>query len=230
MFTGIINKTGKVIGIRERTAREGKEYSFTFGTRFKSVRVRDSIAVEGVCLTVVSLKKKKSGTDFTSEISEETMRKTTMGTLRAGREVNLEQSLRAGDRIGGHFVLGHVDATGNLQAVKEELNSKLFTFSYPPALDPFVIYKGSIAVNGISLTVASLRKGSFHVSILPFTEKGTTLKNIRTGDPVNIETDILAKVAAKQAEGRGRAARDSEDLYQKIDIDWSAIPADERMG
>ena len=200
MFTGIIASTGKIIRIESKPSGEGRGLSLSVRSRLKSVHLRESIAVDGICLTVIGKKKNKKGFDFTAEISEETLKKTTLEFLNAGTEVNLEQALKASGRLGGHFVQGHVDAVGRLIGASQEGNSKLFTFSYPPFLGPFIVPKGSIAVNGISLTLVNADAETFSVSILPFTEKNTSLARKRPQDRVNLEADILAKIVAKQVQ------------------------------
>jgi len=156
----------------------------------------DSLAVNGVCLTVVSA----DGGGIHADISPETARVTTLGTLKRGAVVNLEQPLRADARLGGHFVQGHVDATGTIEEIRRDGDSFWLTVKFPTALAPYIVRKGSIAVNGISLTVAGLGDRQFDVQIIPYTWEHTNLHAARQGEPVNIECDILGKYVARIAE------------------------------
>jgi riboflavin synthase len=225
MFTGIIASPGKVLNISGRSSKEGEGLLITVRSGFKSIATGESLAVDGVCLTVTGKKKSKGGSDFTAEASEETLKRTTLKFLRPGDAVNLERALKAGGKMGGHFVQGHVDAVGRVLGISPEGTSRLFTFSYPPFLDPFIVPKGSIAVDGISLTVvdSDAGSGSFSVSVLPFTEKNTSLARKRPGDRVNLEADILAKIVAKQVQILKRENRGTDELYQKVQVDWSEI-------
>jgi riboflavin synthase len=153
----------------------------------------ESVCVNGVCLTVVG----PDGDGMHADVSPETARVTTIGRLSAGAPVNLERSLRADARLGGHFVQGHVDATGAIESVVEEGDSYRLTVSVPSALEPLIVHKGSIAIDGISLTVASIGAGSIDVQIIPFTWLHTNLHARRAGDPVNIECDILGKYVVR---------------------------------
>ena len=181
MFTGIIEKTGVVSSL------EGKK--LTLQARFHKISLGESVAVNGCCLTVVS---KKEGR-LVFDLSEETLQKTNLGQLKKGSKVNLERSLRAGDRLGGHFVLGHVDAVGKIISLKRLKSSLIMIVSFPQDLRPYMVEKGSVAVDGISLTLYNLEKTSFKVSIIPHTETYTSLHQKKVGDFVNLETDILAK-------------------------------------
>ena len=186
MFTGIVEAVGEIAamqasgaGLRVRIATDLSP----------ELAAGDSLAVNGTCLTVVS-----RAADFVEmDISPETMRVTSLGQLAAGRLVNLERPMRADARFGGHFVQGHVDATGTLTAVSPEGESRRLTFSFPAGLVPNIVPKGSIAVDGISLTVASVKGGRFDVQIIPFTWEHTNLRILKTGDRVNLECDILGK-------------------------------------
>jgi riboflavin synthase len=156
----------------------------------------DSLAHNGVCLTVVDADPEH----VVTEVSPETLRVTSLGGLRPGALVNLERPLRADSRLGGHFVLGHVDATGAITAIAQEGEFYRITITYPPHLAPLLIPKGSVAVDGISLTVAELRAGEFDVQIIPFTWDHTNLQASRVGDPVNLEADVLGKYVVRVAE------------------------------
>ena len=161
----------------------------------------ESIAVDGACLTVTAHR----GRRFTADVTPETLRRTTLGALPRGARVNLERALRVGDRIGGHIVLGHVDGVGRLLAIRPEGNWFLYRFRAPRALAPYLVEKGSIAVDGVSLTIFDCRGTSFTVALIPHTLKETTLGERRPGDRVNLEADVLLKhIAALVRSRRGR--------------------------
>jgi riboflavin synthase alpha subunit len=196
MFTGLIEALGQI----EEVARTATGIRIVVATDLAGeLTPGDSLAINGVCLTVVDAGRGRMQAD----VSPETARVTTLGALVAGARVNLERSLRADARIGGHFVQGHVDGTGRLEAVKPEEDSYRLTFSFPPELDPYIVTKGSIAVDGVSLTVASMERNRFDVQIIPFTWLHTNLSGGRRGDPVNLECDILGKYAVKALGQRG---------------------------
>ncbi|HEX6973869.1 MAG TPA: riboflavin synthase, partial [Vicinamibacterales bacterium] len=159
----------------------------------------DSLAVNGVCLTVVSA----DPDGIHADISPETARVSTLGALKRGSLVNLERPLRADARLGGHFVQGHVDATGTIEDIRQDGDSYWLTVRYPPLLAPYIVRKGSIAVNGISLTVAGLDDKHFDVQLIPFTWEHTNLKQSKQGEMVNIEVDILGKYVVRVAELAG---------------------------
>lgn len=193
MFTGLIESVGTI----ERIDETGTGLRLTVRTELATeVSDGDSLAVNGVCLTVVDA----SGDRASFDVSPETVNVTTVGGLERGSLVNLERSLRADARIGGHFVQGHVDGTGRIQAVKQEGDSYRLTVTFPAELETFVVHKGSIAVDGISLTVASLDGNSFDVQIIPFTWEHTNLRAAAPGHPVNIECDILGKYVVRALE------------------------------
>jgi riboflavin synthase len=187
MFTGIIEEIGRIQSVsrcrgalRARVLRPDSRKDLSEG---------DSIAVDGVCLTVVA-----RGPDwFEAEISPETCRRSTLGAARAGRKVNLERPLAASGRLGGHFVQGHVDATGTVRSIRGEGAFVEMAFRYPASLRGLLVEKGSIAVNGVSLTIASLTSTAFTVAHIPHTLDVTNLGVLRPGVAVNLEVDILAK-------------------------------------
>jgi len=156
----------------------------------------DSLAVNGVCLTVVSADQD----GIHADVSPETVRITSFGTLRRGSMVNLERPLRADSRIGGHFVQGHVDATGTIDELRQEGESSWLTVKFPADIAPLIVRKGSIAVNGISLTVAGVDTRRFDVQVIPFTNAHTNLRFAKLADVVNIECDILGKYVARAME------------------------------
>lgn len=209
MFTGIIESVGKI----KARKKKGASLSMAIETQFKKISVGESVAVDGVCLTVTEKKTMKSGGIFSADLSPETRQKTTLDLIAVGAEVNLERSLQMNDRFGGHFVQGHVDGTGRIQRIAAEGNSKLYFFSYPPNLRPFLIEKGSVAVNGISLTIVHCLDECFSVAIIPFTEENTALRSREKGDAVNIECDILAKMVAAQTQNLLKTNLAAE-LYQ----------------
>jgi riboflavin synthase len=190
MFTGLIEDVGSVLelnpvpgGFRLRV-RTGLAAELALG---------DSLAVNGVCLTVISLDGDTAGAD----IGPETARVTTLGGLRAGSAVNLERAMRADSRFGGHFVQGHVDATGALTSMREDGDSRWLTIGFPPQLAGLLVPKGSVAVDGISLTVAALAEASFDIMIIPHTWTHTNLSSRQPGDPVNLECDMVGKYVAR---------------------------------
>jgi riboflavin synthase len=153
----------------------------------------ESVSVSGACLTVVAVK----GRAFQTDVSPETLARSTLSVKKVGDQVNLERALRLGDRLGGHLVTGHVDALGTLQDRREGPEHLELTFELPAALAPLVIEKGSIAVEGVSLTVNAVRDQAFLVNIIPYTAKDTTLDGLKVGDRVNLETDIIGKYVAR---------------------------------
>lgn len=157
------------------------------------IAIGDSISVQGVCLTVT----RKENTVFFADVSRETMAKTTLSRLQEGSRVNLEPSLRAGDALGGHMVSGHVDAVGNLRAAGEDARSRRLEFEVPAEFARFVAPKGSICVDGVSLTVNTADGRRFDVNIIPHTNTVTTLGGLRVGDEVNIEIDLVARYLAR---------------------------------
>ncbi len=187
MFTGIIEETGSIEAIRARN--QGMAVKIAAKTVPATLRIGDSIAVNGVCLTVVSA----GDSAFECELSPETMRRTTFARAREGITVNLERPLAAGSPLGGHFVLGHVDGMGHMLSSIASGDGVEMTFSHPRELDRYLVFKGSIAVDGISLTIASLHETSFCVAVIPHTLRNTNLRHLRAGDAVNLEVDILGK-------------------------------------
>jgi riboflavin synthase len=162
----------------------------------------DSLAVNGVCLTVTEA----DAAETQAEIGPETMRVTTLGRIAAGERVNLERPLRADSRVGGHFVQGHVDGVGYVEEVRTDGDCHWLTVSFPRALAPYLVRKGSVAVDGISLTVADLRPDQFDVQLVPFTLEHTTLRGVRVRQPVNLECDMLGKYVIRAVEQAGLAA------------------------
>jgi riboflavin synthase len=199
MFTGLIESVGRVVAVEQMPGGVRLRVASPLAA---SLRVGDSIAHNGVCLTVVD----RTDEDFATELGPETMRVTNLGDLAPGSPLNLERPLQPDARLGGHFVQGHVDATGVVTAVEDQGEFWRFAFTYPDSLAPLFILKGSIAVDGISLTVAALRPGEFDVQIIPFTWEHTNLHARRVGERVNLECDMLGKYVVRFAELAGWAA------------------------
>jgi riboflavin synthase len=188
MFTGIILATGRLASILEKSG--DLELGIDAAALdVERIAVGASVSVQGVCLTVT----RKAGTVFYADVSRETMAKTTLGTRAAGARVNLEPSLRAGDPLGGHLVSGHVDAVGTLTAAAQDARSWRLEFELPAPLMRYVAPKGSICIDGVSLTVNEVKGRRFDVNIIPHTHEVTTLGELRSGAGVNIEIDVIAR-------------------------------------
>jgi riboflavin synthase len=188
MFTGIIVATGRVISLAEK----GGDLELGLDAAaldFSRIAIGDSISVQGACLTVTRM----HGGSFYADVSRETMAITTLGALQPGSRVNLEPSLRAGDPLGGHWVSGHVDAVGKLKTLVQDARSWRMEFELPAALMRFVAPKGSICVNGVSLTVNTVEGRRFDVNVIPHTHDVTTLGELEIDDGVNIEIDVIAR-------------------------------------
>jgi riboflavin synthase len=202
MFTGLIEEKGRVEAVAE--TGEGRRLRIRAETAGADLRPGDSIAVNGVCQTVV---RSLDRNEFEVVAVPETLARTTLAALRPGNPVNLERPLRVGDRLGGHWVNGHVDATGVIEEIRERDREHAVRVSMPPELARFVVEKGSIAVDGVSLTVGQVRESepgcSFWVHIIPETRARTLFGSYRTGDRVNLEVDILGKYVERALAGRG---------------------------
>ncbi len=187
MFTGIIEEIGKV----DRIDLRGNNLLLRIKAPLIStnMKVGDSININGTCQTVIELKDDY----FTVEAVEETLKRTTLGRLKTGEAVNLERALRPADRLGGHLVSGHVDFVGRIKAIAPRGESHIFELEFPKDYQSHFVEKGSVAVDGISLTVVEVFKDTFTVSVIPFTLQKTTLGTKKTGDEVNIETDMIGK-------------------------------------
>lgn len=217
MFNGLIETCGTVAELRPIPAG----FRILVATPLASDMVLgESVAVNGVCLTVVHTESRGDVPadrvwTFHAEISPETARVTGLGTLHVGNIVNLERSMRADARVGGHFVQGHVDATGRIDAIRHEADFHWVTIGFPPALTPLFVRKGSVAVDGISLTVADLEDQRFVVQIVPFTWAHTNLSHLDVGATVNLECDIIGKYVVRALEvgdfAGPRFAREEQD-------------------
>ena len=185
MFTGLISHTGR---IKKSGARIAVDTELA-----GELEKGDSIAVNGVCLTAVEI----NGHEFEADVMEETLRLTSLGQLAEGDPVNLELALRVGDRLGGHFVQGHVDGTGTVESIEQREHSRVVRVAAEPDLLRYIFRKGSIAIDGVSLTVVDVDPTGFSVSLIPETLERTTLGSARDGDRVNLEVDIFARYAVR---------------------------------
>ncbi|MBA4463718.1 MAG: riboflavin synthase [Nitrosopumilaceae archaeon] len=194
MFTGIVEGIGKVKKITKATKnRSAIQMIVDLGKHGKGLKIGQSVALNGVCLTVTKLSK----TGSTFEMIDETTKKTDLGNLKVGGIVNIERSLKAGDRLEGHFVLGHVDGVGIIKKIEKKPKEVQVWFEVPKSLSKYVVKKGSIAMDGISLTVVDVKKNLASVCLIPHTIEVTNFKTKDIGDKVNIETDILGKYILK---------------------------------
>ena len=195
MFTGIVEAVGTLAEVKGT----GGGFRVRIDTPLSGeMKLGDSLAVNGVCLTVILI----DGQHVLADVGPETARVTTLGALQRGQAVNLERPMRGDGRLDGHFVLGHVDGVGVIEEIRAEGESCWLTIGFPPALAPFFIRKGSVAVDGISLTVAGLGERQFDVMVIPYTWGGTTLKTLRKGDKVNLECDMIGKYIVRAMELR----------------------------
>ncbi len=194
MFTGIIEGTGRVVSVEETNG--GRRLGVSADLATDGLDTGESIAVAGACMTVVS---SQSGS-FVFDVSAESLRRTTLGAFAEGDAVNLERALKFGDRLGGHMVNGHIDGLGRLAARRAEGDSTLLTFEVPQELTRLTVEKGSVAIDGVSLTCFSCRKDSFEVAVVPHTLEVTTLGGLGERQRVNVETDVLGRYVAKLVE------------------------------
>lgn len=199
MFSGIVEGVGRVTRVEKR--RGGLRMAIAPPRGFGRLRRGESVAVAGVCLTAL-----EAGRVFVADLSRETMRRSRLGALAPGDGVNLERALRWGDRLSGHFVLGHVDGISRLRRVASSGNSWTYTFSIPKGLSPMVAVKGSVALDGISLTVAARRGDAFDVAVIPETRRRTTFGAARPGDAIHFEADVFARYGRAGALRRVRRA------------------------
>lgn len=199
MFTGLIEEVGTVLELT--VSGEARRIAVRAGLTVDGVRIGDSIAVNGSCLTVAKLK----GPVFFADISPETVYRTVLGHLSPGGRVNLERAAKVGDRLGGHMVTGHIDTVGTLSQIKPEGSFIVYRFNFPKDYSNYVVTKGSIAVDGISLTVAECTETDFAVAVIPHTIRGTTLQYKKAGDLVNLEFDILGKYVEKMLLAREKS-------------------------
>jgi riboflavin synthase len=191
MFTGLIREVGRVLSVEG--GADGVRLTIEAPQTAPDAQLGDSVAIDGVCLTVVAV----AGDSLAFDAVPETLDRTSLGTLDHGSRVNLEPALRAGDALGGHYVQGHVDGVGSVRSVEPEGEGKRIWFAAPPELLRYVALKGSIAVQGTSLTVAAVDGAGFAVALIPHTLEATTLGALEPEDLVNLETDVLAKYVEK---------------------------------
>ena len=191
MFTGMVEELGTIRAIRRGAS--SAVLSIGAGTILDDLKVGDSVAVNGVCLTATQV----DGGGFTADVMHETLDRSSLARLAPGDKVNLERAMAAGGRFGGHIVSGHIDATGTITDRRRDDNAVWYTVSAPAALLRYVVEKGSIAIDGISLTVAAVEADRFSVSVIPHTAAVTVLGGKRPGDPVNLEADLIGKYVEK---------------------------------
>ena len=191
MFTGIVQGLGRVLSFK--SVRGGQAFVFEADFDIEDPREGESIAVNGACLTAYHM----HGRSFSVDVSPESLARTTLGSLGIGQKVNLERALQLSDRLGGHIVSGHIDCVGALVERRRDGDFTILEFSLPAELDRYIIEKGSITIDGISLTVNGCRKGRASVSIIPHTMQMTTLGELKPGGTVNVEVDIIGKYVEK---------------------------------
>ncbi|GAB4230089.1 MAG: riboflavin synthase [Deltaproteobacteria bacterium] len=206
MFTGIVEDIGSIVSLSP--LRAGTAISLATNLPMETIAAGDSVAVAGVCLTVTS---KGTGT-FSADVSKETLSKTTLGGMRPGSKVNLERALTLSGRLGGHIVYGHVDGTGVLREIRPLGEARVFHIQADPSIMKFMVYKGAVTVDGVSLTISAVRRDGFELALIPTTLERTTLGGLRPGARVNIETDIVGKYVLKRLEGGGGDAITPEFL------------------
>ena len=187
MFTGIIEEIGKIQTVRKGAA--SSSISVQAKKVMQDVHIGDSIAVNGVCLTVTAF----SQGVFTADVMHETFNRSSLGSLQTGSPVNLERAMPSNGRFGGHIVSGHIDGTGTVSAIQKDDNAVWYTIKTAPGILRYIVEKGSVAIDGISLTVAAVERDCFSVSIIPHTASITTLSSRRVGDTVNLENDCIGK-------------------------------------
>jgi len=192
MFTGLVEALCPVQSVRDEPP--GKRLIVKFGARASEIQIGDSISINGCCLTVVQ----RTSTTAAFEAGPETLHRTNLGKLVDGGLVNIERSLKVGDRLGGHFVTGHVDGVGQLAERFDEQDWSTFWFQMSTTLATQMVSKGSVAVDGVSLTLVDVERERFSVALIPHTLQATTLGNLKTGDEVNLETDLIAKYVQRQ--------------------------------
>ncbi len=209
MFTGIIQK----VGTFKRKTKKGNKYQLVIDVDdfLDDVSIGDSIAVNGVCLTVVDY----SANSFTVDVMPETVKATNIDNLQSGAKVNLEKSLQPKSFMGGHIVNGHVDGIGTIKSIKEEKNAKIFTIEVGKEITKYLVDKGSVALNGISLTVMDFSDDTLKVSLIPETIRSTNLKYLEQGDEINIETDIIGKYVHKMLNDKKQNYNDNKEGITK---------------
>jgi riboflavin synthase len=213
MFTGIIEEMGAITVLRKTLA--GTKLTILASTVMDDLKIGDSVSVDGICLTVVS----RSERDFSVEASPETLAVTTLGSFAVGLPVNLERAMKLNERIGGHLVAGHVDGVGVIRSRRQDANAIVFTIEAPPEILRYCVAKGSITVDGISLTINDVSEKGFSVAIIPHTAKATTIGLKQVNDPVNLESDLIGKYVERLLQERGQLPKPTisidKDYLQK---------------
>lgn len=209
MFTGIIEEIGDISDVKH--GAKSCELTIKGDIIFNDLKIGDSVAVNGVCLTATAI----NGKIFKADVMAETMRRSSLGTLKNGSKVNLERAMSANGRFGGHIVSGHIDGIGFVQSLIKEDNAVWVTITADTSVMQYIVEKGSIAIDGISLTVAKVFKDAFSVSIIPHTASETTLLTKKSGDKVNLECDIIGKYVEKLL---GKSSGITEDFLRKYDF------------
>ena len=194
MFTGIIEDQGIV-----KTFKKFKDYQLVVSSKnkFKGIKKGSSICCDGVCLTVHTIKRLKNKTELSFDVSQETVNCSNMGDLKSNYKINLERSLRLGDEISGHFVFGHVDETAIISKISPVDDSHLLCIKVSSKVSKFLVKKGSVAINGVSLTINDVKKSQIFINIIPFTWKHTNLRFLKPGSRINLEVDMLARYVTK---------------------------------
>ena len=214
MFTGLIEETGIFVGMEEGASY--KRIEIKAKKVLEGIKLGDSISVNGICLTVTSVFHEK----FTADIMPETVNRSSIGALKKGDKVNLERAMVAGGRFGGHIVSGHIDGTGEIESIKKENNAVWFTIKAKKSLLRYIVEKGSIAIDGMSLTIANVSNSNFSVSIIPHTMQHTNLKEKRIGSIVNLENDCIGKYVErllwyeKEIENEQRSSSITKDFLR----------------
>ena len=191
MFTGIVEEIGEIVAISKNT--QGLDFDIKAEKIFDDLKIGDSVAINGCCQTVTRIK----GNVFTVQAVFETVKLTNFNKLSVGNSVNLERAMQLTSRLGGHIVSGHIEGIASVVSISSQGNATIFELTYPREISKYLIYKGSIAINGISLTICELNSNSFKVSVIPHTLANTTLRSAKVGDEINIETDMIAKYIEK---------------------------------
>lgn len=213
MFTGIIEEIGAITVLRKTLA--GTRLTILASTVMADLKIGDSVSVDGICLTVVS----RSERDFSVDVSPETLSITTLGNFAVGLPVNLERAMKLNERIGGHLVAGHVDGVGVIRSRHQDANATILAIEAPPQVLRYCVVKGSVTVDGISLTINDLNEKGFSVAVIPHTAKVTTLGLKREKDPVNLESDLIGKYVERLLQERSQLPKPTisidKDYLQK---------------
>jgi riboflavin synthase len=215
MFTGIVEEVGRVARIEQRG--ENRRITITAEHAPKNLKTGDSVSVSGVCLTALDIKPDVKASSFCADLAPETWARTSFSRIHEGALVNLELPMKADGRFGGHIVQGHVDGVGKLVSLDRIADSENWwlRIELPPEVEKYTVYKGSISIEGISLTVAGLEESLCTVAIIPHTVEMTNLNSLKPGDPVNLEADLIAKYVEKMMRGDSQSSLTIEELVQQ---------------